>query len=136
SIEAAQKLYGVVIADHQVDETATELTRSRLREERGEKLQPGPTTSLGHGPRDGAVHPFRENIEVRTGADGEWVQCAQCGQRFGPAEADGTAMSARARREPTVVGARMAPLTGAYQVEQLFCPSCSALLNTDVVDAQ
>ncbi len=140
SIEAAAQLYGVVIGDGAVDDAATELTRSRLREERSEGLttsqrpDPGPRGVLGRVGGRYDVHPFRENLEVRTEGGAAWIHCARCGMGICRAEEDWTAVAARTRHDPTRLGPLMTPLVGTYEAEQLCCPSCGALLNTDIVE--
>jgi hypothetical protein len=140
STEAASHLYGVAILNDAVDAAATELARSRLREERSEGLavnrppDAGPRGVLGRVAGRHDVHPFRENLEIRTEAGASWVHCGRCGTGLCRTEDDWTAVVARTQQDPTRVGPLMTPLVGTYVAEQLCCPSCGALLSTDIVE--
>ncbi|HZT08772.1 MAG TPA: hydantoinase B/oxoprolinase family protein [Chloroflexota bacterium] len=138
SEEMARTVYGVVIVEHHVDRAGTEMMRSRLREERTEHAVA--PSRAGHRPSPGAdlrySHPLREHLEVWDGPSGSWVRCDGCGHLFGPVDEDWTDSASRSRRDPTMAGPRMASLTGQYLVEQLTCPSCGVLLNTDVIDLE
>jgi N-methylhydantoinase B len=139
SAEAAAQVYGVIIGDDGLDLAATELARSRLREERSEgarQTPPSAAGSEGNGRGADQVHPFRENLEVRTESGVAWIRCTRCGHRLCRADEDWMAAAARNRLDPTKAGPRMAPLSGAYRIEQHSCPSCGALLNTDVVESE
>jgi len=137
---AAQQLYGVAIANDAIDAAATELARSRLREERSEGLAvrrptvSGPGGVLGRVGGRSEVHPFRENLEIRSEAGASWVHCSRCGTGLCRVEEDWTTVVARTGQNPTRVGLLMTPLVGSYVAEQLCCPACGALLNTDIVE--
>jgi N-methylhydantoinase B len=132
SVEAAQDIYGVVIVDAEVDNPATEMARSRLREDRTEAT-PRAATSNRPEP-DGAQtsHPFRENLEMVSDIGAEWVQCTQCQHRLCRSDADWTKAAGRALLDPSRAGARMSPLAEEYLLEQLYCPSCGCLFSSEI----
>jgi N-methylhydantoinase B len=138
SREAAEAVYGVVIADGSVDAAATELARSRLREERtADTVRSAPARPRQNAAHtEGAAHPLRENLELQRGADGSWICCTECGHRLCGADEEWTAAAHRVRLDPTRAGPRMAPLVGLYVLEQYSCPSCGALFDTTIADAE
>lgn len=145
SVEAARDVYGVTIADDAVDWQGTELARSRLREERQENAERGvrsaesgglSSESALDGPQStSGAHPFRENLEVTTGAEGSWIRCTRCGHGLCRSGEDWTAACARRLLEPVAAGPLMAPLSGHFAIQQLCCPTCGVLLDTDVVES-
>jgi N-methylhydantoinase B len=137
SPDAASEVYGVVIAADAVDAEATVVLRSQLLEERqeGAVAAPGSQHPIpNRAGRSEGAHPLRENLEVVTVNGAAWVQCTACGHRLGTLDDDWTAAAAHRRLEPTRAGPLMAPLVGTYLLEQLCCPVCGVLLNTDVIE--
>ena len=136
SVEAAREVYGVVMADGRIDQQATEAIRSRMREERQEELsqaaRPLGAMTAAH---DGERHPLRENLEVVEFVDGSYVRCLRCGHILCPEADDWTKACNAKRLSPTIAGALMAPLVEEFVLEQHYCPGCSVLLSTEVVEA-
>jgi N-methylhydantoinase B len=156
SEEAAQEVYGVVVTpspspsprgrgdqhhgspvgrQYRLDEGATEAIRSRLREERQEDLfqaARGGRTSIPDGAVEKDRHPLRENLEVVRLDDGAWVRCVRCGHVLCREEDDWTAACHTKHLSPTRAGALMEPLVGGFVLEQVSCPSCAVVLNTEV----
>jgi hypothetical protein len=141
--EAAREVYGVVFAPppqsfargSQLDEPATEATRSRLREERQEDLFRAAATVRPPAPdvpADVDRHPVRENLEVVQLADGAWVRCSRCGHVLCREGDDWTQACHTKQLPPTRAGALMEPLVGGFVLEQISCPSCAVVLNTEV----
>jgi N-methylhydantoinase B len=135
SAQAAREIYGVVLRNGAVDLEATEMTRGRLREERREGLD----RAGGGAPRMGIVvpadHPLRENLEVARRDGAAWVRCARCGHWLCDESEDWSMACDRKLLSPTKGGALMEPLEGSFFLEQLSCPSCAVLFDTEVVEA-
>jgi N-methylhydantoinase B len=143
---AARDIYGVIMKGNDLDQGATELARSRLREERGEGIETRPrlaAESAGRGlieaggtrlpePTD---HLLDQNLEVAIRAGVPWIRCAKCKQLLCPEGQDWTDACDRKLLPPTRAGALMAPLEGQFVLEQLSCPSCASLFETQVLEA-
>jgi N-methylhydantoinase B len=143
SPEAARDVYGVMMDGERLNHEATALARNRLYEERGEGLERRirvPASREGTTPPDARSatrdHPLRENLEIVRSAHGPWIHCAKCQHPLSPAQEDWTLACNRKLLPPTKAGATMQPLEGHFLLEQLYCPACSALLETTVVAAQ
>ena len=78
--------------------------------------------------------PFRENLEIDTALTPPQVVCARCGFTFG-AEAEWKRHGHRKLSPPTAAGPLMKDLEGQFLLEQLFCPSCKTLLDSEIVEA-
>jgi N-methylhydantoinase B len=131
SAEAAGAVYGVVIgADGGLDMAATGKKREMLRRERsGGAMSPvaGGAVSPASSRR-----PLQENLEVCEDRSGAWIRCARCGHSLcGPGE-DWTKSCAVRVLPATKAGPFMADLVGQFLLEQLCCPSCGALLRTEI----
>ncbi len=135
SVEAAREIYGVILRDGVVDVGATELTRGRLREERREDIAHRGRLRSSERGTNPAEHPLRHNLEVARHAGDSWVRCARCKQLLSPVGEDWTEACDRKLLAPTKGGALMAPLAGSFWLEQLTCPTCAALFDTEVVEA-
>jgi N-methylhydantoinase B len=135
SATAALHVYGVVVANDQLDQAATEAARSRLREERQEeRIQVGKSRGAGAALGAATRHPLRENLEIIELLDGNYVRCIRCGHVLCQ-EADDWTLACDAKQlPPTRAGALMAPLLDEFVLEQHYCPGCSVLLNTEVVE--
>ena len=82
------------------------------------------------------IYPVWENLEVhideqRTGV----VRCTACSHIFCQEGSDWRVAAARRLVPPTHAGPLMQDLVGQFILEQLLCPSCGILLNTDLVPA-
>jgi acetone carboxylase gamma subunit len=80
-------------------------------------------------------YPIGENLEVVEGEGGRrWVQCTQCEANLAPSPTAWRA-AARIRVLPAkAAGPLMAILESQYHLEQLLCPSCGALFDTELVE--
>lgn len=81
-------------------------------------------------------YPLRENLEVYTGPEGASIRCMKCLHVLCEAAKDWRQASKRRLLPPTQAGPLMIDLVGQFLLEQLYCPSCGALLNTDLVEQQ
>ena len=79
-------------------------------------------------------HPLRENLEVFSDPSGEWIRCTRCSHIFCHTGEDWKKASRVRLLPPTAAGPLMKELVGHFLLEQLYCPTCGALLNTDVVE--
>lgn len=78
-------------------------------------------------------HPMRENLAVYTDNRGTWIRCTRCLHILCPADEDWKKASKRRLLPPTKAGPLMKDLITRFLLEQLYCPSCGALLNTDLL---
>lgn len=79
-------------------------------------------------------HPVRENLQVESAADGEWLCCTQCGHRLCAFGRDWKTACLKKTFPPTKAGPLMDVLEGRYLFEKLYCPSCGGLFNSDMVE--
>jgi len=79
-------------------------------------------------------HPLRENLEVYTDTGGTWIRCTRCSHILCQAHEDWKEVCRRRLLPPTKAGPLMTDLLGLFLLEQLYCPSCGALLHTDMVE--
>jgi hypothetical protein len=77
--------------------------------------------------------PLRENLELNTDSGTSQVLCARCGFVLG-AEEDWAQRSHKKLLPPTAAGPLMKELEGQFLLEQLFCPGCKTLLNSEIVE--
>lgn len=81
-------------------------------------------------------HPLREKLEVYSDDSGVWTRCTNCLHILCRAEEDWKQPCKRRLWPPTKAGPLMKDLVGHFLLEQIYCPSCGALLNSDLVEAQ
>lgn len=81
------------------------------------------------------IRPLRENLEVYTDGGDAQIRCAKCAFVLTGPGGDWRKSSKRKLLAPTAAGPLMEELVGKYLLEQLYCPSCSALFDTGVVEA-
>jgi N-methylhydantoinase B len=149
SPDVARLVYGVQMAGQAADVAGTETLRSRLREERQEGLdrrgrsqaanaETGRSHRAGGSPNGYDLapmeHPLRESLEIANHLGAPWVRCARCKVPLCPEGEDWAEACDRKLLPPTSAGPLMQPLGESFRLEQLYCPSCSTLLNTDVVE--
>jgi hypothetical protein len=79
-------------------------------------------------------HPLRENLEIYSDETGVWTRCASCLHKLCAAENDWKQACTRRLSAPTKIGPLMKDLVGGFLFEQLYCPSCSALMNSELVE--
>ena len=76
--------------------------------------------------------PLQENLEVCEDRSGAWIRCARCGHVLCSQGEDWTKRCAVRALPPTQAGPLMADLVGQFLLEQLCCPSCGALVSTEI----
>ena len=79
-------------------------------------------------------HPLRENLEVYADGNGLWMRCTSCFHILCSAEEDWRQACKRKLLSPTKAGPLMKDLVGQFLLEQIYCPSCGALMNTELVE--
>jgi hypothetical protein len=77
-------------------------------------------------------YPLRENLEVYSGQ----IRCTQCRWVLCRSSENWRETCIRSLSPPTQAGPLMKELEGHFALEQLFCPGCGALFNTDLVEKQ
>jgi acetone carboxylase gamma subunit len=82
------------------------------------------------------IYPLRENLEVHTLADDQWIRCARCSRLLSRARQNWRAACKRKLLPVTKAGPLMKILEGRYVFEKLYCPSCDVLLNAEMVEEQ
>jgi N-methylhydantoinase B len=140
SADAAREVYGVVVANGEVDTSATEETREKLRRRRAAgaglpDTAPVPVTE----PELAGSRRLDDNLAVLEGETGRTVACTHCGTGLG-ALADGAFVASLARRdaEPTEAGPHIWRDPSVYVdakvvFRQLFCPGCFTTVYSRVV---
>jgi hypothetical protein len=79
-------------------------------------------------------HPLRENLEVYADSVNAWIRCTQCSQILCRLGENWRNNCRRRLLPPTKAGPLMQELVGQFLLEQLYCPGCGALLNTEIVE--
>ena len=79
-------------------------------------------------------HPFRENLEVIVDSGAEWIRCGKCSRMLCKQGDNWKKECARRTFPPTHAGPLMGQLAGHYLLEKLYCPSCGALLDSELVE--
>ena len=82
------------------------------------------------------THPLRENLEVYADGSRLWTRCTNCHHILGSAEEDWKQACKRTLSPPTKAGPLMKDLVGHFVLEQMYCPSCGALMNSELVEEQ
>jgi len=78
--------------------------------------------------------PLRENLETFADKDVSWVRCMRCEHVLCRATDDWKESCVRRLLPPTEAGPLMKDLVGLFALEQLCCPSCGVLLNSNLVE--
>ncbi|GAA5115137.1 hydantoinase B/oxoprolinase family protein [Pseudonocardia adelaidensis] len=140
SAEAAREVYGVVVRDGEVDATATDETRERLRRRRAAEsgLPDAWLAPIGEPDTVGARR-LDDNLAVLDTPAGRTVTCTHCGRRLGRLDG-GDFVAALARRDapPTEAGPHIWRDPSVYVdaevvFRQLFCPGCLTAVYSRVI---
>jgi phage FluMu protein Com len=81
-------------------------------------------------------YPLREKLEVYSEATSKWIRCTQCLRVLCRSSENWKDSCLRRLLPPTRAGPLLKELSGQYLLEQLYCPGCGALFNTDLVEEQ
>ena len=79
-------------------------------------------------------HPLRQNLEVYSNKAGRWIRCTRCLRVLCPSGENWKDVCLRTLAPPTHAGPLMQELVGHFALEQLYCPGCRALFNTELVE--
>jgi N-methylhydantoinase B len=133
---AARNLYGVVLEDGAVDETATELTRRQRRASRLAGAAAPDLAAQGTAAADGLVpvHPLRANLGIARAGDSRWIACNTCGHALCPADEPWEAACARVTLPTGAAGPALESLVG-FVFQQLCCPGCGTAFDSEIVEA-
>jgi hypothetical protein len=80
------------------------------------------------------TYPFRENMEVITDSSAQWIRCGKCSRMLCKLGESWKNRCTRRTFPPTHAGPLMSQLVGHYLLEKLYCPSCGALLDSELVE--
>lgn len=79
-------------------------------------------------------YPLRDNLEVRTVEGTAWIRCTKCSHLFCQLGENWRNVCKKRILPVTKGGPLMKELAGQFVLEQLYCPGCRALLNTELVE--
>jgi hypothetical protein len=81
-------------------------------------------------------HPLRENLEVAEANGTDWIYCGKCQFRYCRADENWREFCRIRLLPPAKAGKLMSLLDGQYLLRQFYCPSCAALVDTDLIEAK
>ena len=79
-------------------------------------------------------YPFREKLAIITDCGAQWIRCGQCSRTLCKLGDDWKKHCSRRTFPPTYAGPLMSQLVDHYLFEKLYCPSCGALLDSELVE--
>jgi hypothetical protein len=79
-------------------------------------------------------HPLRKNLEVCSDQAREWIRCTRCLRVLCLSDENWRDVCLRRLAPPTHAGPLMQELVGHFALEQLYCPGCGALINTELLE--
>ena len=129
SREAASDIYGVVVADGQIDLDATEQRRHELRRERLGGKEPR-QTKLDSQPTGRAI-----GDALFVAADGR-TSCRRCGESMADGGVDGAyevAITLEGDLDPAGPARGQDYGDQGFRLRRLICPGCGSLLKSDLV---
>lgn len=132
SIDAAERLYGAVVVDGEVDAAATATRRAELVKERlawpkasdaAEITVPESTTRRG---------PMGSSLNILETSDGEGYVACNCGHALASVRDPWRAVAREKRSDDVHAFTRSHRLNPIIELREYACPSCGLLLTTDV----
>lgn len=126
SQEAAHDIYGVVLEQNRVDDTATNARRKAIREARI-----GRPLGAGLNARQSIPVSGRRINEYLQQTSAGATQCTWCGHQVSSADVDWKEQAVLLRSDVSKAGALRASGHG-YVLIEAFCPHCATLLDTDI----
>lgn len=136
--DVADRVYGVVLHDGEVDLAATEVRRAEIRADRRARMAP-PVESPGKEPPGHREDRSRwgESLLLRSNGDGTLVAwCAHCDALLGEVGAGGwERLVARLVLDEGDLGP-LVKVAASLNVVQWVCPNCVTALWTDVVPVE
>jgi hypothetical protein len=79
-------------------------------------------------------YPYRENLEVINDSAASWIRCRECSRTLCRLGEDWKNACRSRTFPPTHAGPLMSVLVGQYLLEKIYCPSCGALLDSEMVE--
>jgi hypothetical protein len=79
-------------------------------------------------------YPFREKLAVVTDSGIQWIRCAHCSRTLCKLGDSWKMHCTRRTFSPMHAGALMSQLVDHYLFQKLYCPSCGALLESELVE--
>ncbi len=79
-------------------------------------------------------HPLQEYLEVYSDSNGAWIRCTRCSHILCRSDEEWKEACKRVLLPPTEAGPLYEDLRGKFLLQQLLCPSCGVLLNTQFVE--
>ena len=133
STEIARSVYGVLLADGEVDVAATEAERENRRRARlAEGQIPAGTAPAGPAPGGRVLHPVGDAIEAAEVDGRRIIRCTVCSERLSAYEED--YKPATSMRE--LAFADTVPMNSScsddYVQREFSCPGCGTALTVDV----
>lgn len=80
------------------------------------------------------IFPLQENLEVDTNAGGSKIRCSKCFYVYCEVGEDWRKAAIVRHSPPTRATPLMKDFADRLLLQQLFCPSCAALLDTSMVE--
>jgi N-methylhydantoinase B len=129
----AERIYGVVVADEELDEGATAARREDIRDARRAAMQPpeGPDPS-GSGSATPIEGHWGEALALRVRDGATIASCAHCDAELGPLAGDWRRLAGTVPMSSEDLGP-LAQLPSELVGRQYVCPSCATALWTEVV---
>jgi hypothetical protein len=81
-------------------------------------------------------YPLRENLEVHSDETSDCIRCTQCRRILCRSTGHWKDSCIRRLLPPTQAGPLLKELVGHFVLEQLYCPGCGALFNTQLVEEE
>jgi N-methylhydantoinase B len=133
SLEWAERMYGVVIREGGVDESATAGRRDEVRAERREDSGHEPATAAGWDPDADGIR-LTEALYYDLDGGAWWYRC-RCGCVLGSAADSYKHLAAMARFPVQRIGPEVDPYDigkGRFEAREFYCPGCWTLLNVEI----
>ncbi len=129
----AASVYGVVLADGQLDAAGTRAERDRIRAERLSESRP---VDGGHGGGkvEGGVvlHPVSDTIEAVEVDGKRSLRCTVCQYRFGDYDEDHKRAAVMRELPLTAVCPHNALCMPEFKIREFYCPGCGTAIAGDV----
>ena len=136
SDDVAQRVFGVVLFDGELDVDATRMKREEIIAERlgCSSVDPSPSSSNEVVPDGQVLARHHEYLEVVAGAEGPMTRCVECNHVFGAAHKNYKATALRRTRPMAEFAGRPLPSGDDYlgEYHEYFCPGCGVQLEVDV----
>lgn len=146
SREVGETIYGVVIGeDNKIDFAGTEKKKASLTQKRQSRAEFRQGKSRNTGSKvqgtgamdqksEGVRRPLQESLEAWEVGGKTWVRCVKCGHILCDSSKNWLGACSTGVFSPASAGPLMGLLAGKYLFQQWYCPSCSVLLKSEIID--